>query len=99
VALFEKEPTDRAALLRADSRRQWVLTGQALERTLLTATVRGLATTLMTQPLEIPHLRDLLTDPGSGWCRRRSCGSATDRPARHAPPRPLEEVVEGLDRA
>jgi hypothetical protein len=49
-----------------DSPDQWICAGQALERVLLTATVRGVAATPMSQPLEIPDLRDLLTDATGG---------------------------------
>jgi nitroreductase len=96
VAIFEKEPTIAVLYSRADSRRQWVLAGQALERTLLTATVRGLATTLMTQPLEIPHLRDLLTDPESGLVPQVIVRFGYGPASAPTPRRPLEEVVEGL---
>jgi nitroreductase len=96
VVIFEKEPTIAVLYTGADSRRQWVLAGQALERTLLTATVRGVATTLMTQPLEIPHLRELLTEPGSGLVPQAILRFGYGPASAPTPRRPLEEVVEGL---
>jgi hypothetical protein len=77
----------------ADGPRDWLHAGQALERVLLTATVRGLATTPLTQPVELAGLRALL------------CGERKDRiaqavvrvgygpPAPLSPRRPLEEVL------
>src|SRR5690554_7378627 len=41
----------------------WLRVGQALARVLLTATVHGVAATLLTHALEIPHLREPLRDP------------------------------------
>lgn len=63
VAPFEEAPTLALFYSRGDTPADWVRAGAALERTLLTATVHGLATTLMTQPLEIPELRALFTRP------------------------------------
>jgi nitroreductase len=60
-AEYESEPTIALLYSRGDDREQWVRAGQALERTLLTASVRGLASTLMTQPIEIPAMRELFT--------------------------------------
>ncbi|HEX7746412.1 MAG TPA: nitroreductase family protein, partial [Micromonosporaceae bacterium] len=63
---FESEPTIAVLYTAGDAPREWLRAGLALERTLLTATVRGLASTLMTQPLEIPQLRALLADSAGG---------------------------------
>lgn len=62
---FEPTPTV-AVLYAADTASCWLRTGQALQRVLLTATVRGVAATPMTQALELRELRDLLTDPTTG---------------------------------
>jgi nitroreductase len=59
---FEHEPVLALLHTIGDGRRQWLHAGQAMQRTLLTATVRGLSTSLMTQPVEIPQLRLLLTE-------------------------------------
>ncbi len=63
---FEEAPT-LAVLYTGDNLRHWLIAGQALQRVLLTATVWGLATTLMTHPLEVPSLRQRLDDLRTGW--------------------------------
>jgi nitroreductase len=90
-AHFEAHPTLVLLSTKADTPQQWLRAGQALERVLLTATVRGLATTPLTQPLELPRLRKLLTD-GTGVPQvilRIGYGPATAA----SPRRPLSDVV------
>ncbi|MFC9264685.1 Acg family FMN-binding oxidoreductase [Streptomyces hydrogenans] len=62
-ARFEKTP--RIALLgtAADTPESWLRAGQALQRVLLRATLDGLSTSLMSQPLEWPELRFDARDP------------------------------------
>ncbi|MFJ4343495.1 Acg family FMN-binding oxidoreductase [Streptomyces sp. NPDC088915] len=62
-ARFEKDP--QIALLGTvrDAPGEWLMAGQALHRVLLRATLDGLATSLMSQPLEWPELRPLARDP------------------------------------
>jgi nitroreductase len=62
---FEAEPTI-ALLYTPDSALAWLRAGQALERVLLTARLRGLGVSLLTQALELPRLRDQLTDHRDG---------------------------------
>src|SRR5262249_44147159 len=62
AARFEPDPTLVVLSTAGDGPEAWLRAGQALERVLLTATVRGLASTPMTQPLEIPALRELVGD-------------------------------------
>ncbi len=62
-APFEPTPTIAVLYSRGDEPIDWLRTGMALQRVLLTATIRGLATTLMTQPIEIPTLRTHLVAP------------------------------------
>jgi hypothetical protein len=92
-ARFEPDPTLVVLSTGGDSPEQWLRAGQALERVLLTATVRGLATTPMTQPLEIPALRELLTPAGGTdspqVILRVGYGPASPTSAR----RPLHEVL------
>ena len=53
-----------------DSPTDWVRSGLALERVLLVATAAGLGATPLSQPLEIPALRELVTDSRSGrWAQ------------------------------
>ncbi|MEU8524063.1 MULTISPECIES: Acg family FMN-binding oxidoreductase [Streptomyces] len=64
-ARFEKKP--QLALLGTveDTPGDWLKAGQAMQRVLLQATLDGLATSLMSQPLEWPELRSDARDPGS----------------------------------
>jgi hypothetical protein len=63
VARFEADPTIAVLYTARDSIRDWLGAGQALERVLLTATAHGLASTPMTQAIEVPQLRRLLDVP------------------------------------
>ena len=65
TATFEAASTI-AVLYTADTPSGWLRAGQALQRVLLTATVRGVSATLLTQPLEVARLRDRLSDPATG---------------------------------
>jgi nitroreductase len=90
-AHFEARPTLVVLSTVDDTREQWLRAGQALERVLLTATVRGLATTPLSQPLEVPRIRELLAD-GTGTPQvilRVGYGPASAA----SPRRPLSEVV------
>ncbi|MFJ5833698.1 Acg family FMN-binding oxidoreductase [Streptomyces sp. NPDC093089] len=64
-ARFEKRP--RIVLLGTteDTPGDWLKAGQALQRVLLRATLDGLSTSLMSQPLEWPELRSDARDPAS----------------------------------
>ncbi|MEU2076324.1 nitroreductase [Streptomyces sp. NPDC013489] len=64
-ARFEKRP--QVALLGTveDTPQQWLMAGQALHRVLLRATLDGLSTSLMSQPLEWSELRSAIRDPAS----------------------------------
>ncbi|MEV4947123.1 nitroreductase [Streptomyces sp. NPDC053755] len=65
AAVFESHP--QIALLGTveDSPADWLRAGQAMQRVLLQATLDGLATSLMSQPLEWPELRRSVRDPSS----------------------------------
>ncbi|MFD9034452.1 Acg family FMN-binding oxidoreductase [Streptomyces sp. NPDC059567] len=65
VAVFEKHP--HIALLGTvnDTPADWLRAGQAMQRMLLQAILDGLATSLMSQPLEWPELRSSVRDPSS----------------------------------
>jgi nitroreductase len=92
-ARFEPDPTMVVVSTATDGPEQWLRAGQALERLLLTATVRGLATTPTTQPLEIPQLRALVgAGPGAGVAQvilRVGYGPASPASSR----RPVSEVL------
>jgi nitroreductase len=62
---FEPDPTLLLLFTAQDTPAYWVTAGMALQRVLLTATVRGLAATPLSQVVEVPRLRALLADPAS----------------------------------
>jgi nitroreductase len=66
VVEFEPEPTIVLLFTAGDTPADWLRTGAALQRVLLTATVRGLAATPLSQVTEIPALRALLTESAGG---------------------------------
>jgi hypothetical protein len=76
-----------------DGAEQWVRAGQALQRVLLVATHHGLAATPMSQPLEIPTLRELLTDVGTGRWAQVILRIGYGQPTAATPRRPLDEVL------
>jgi hypothetical protein len=66
TADFETSPTLAVLYTSGDNAPDWLVAGQALQRVLLAATTSGLASSLLTQPLEVPDLRRLLTHPSDG---------------------------------
>jgi nitroreductase len=93
VAQFEPYPTIMVLATDGDTRRDWVNAGQALQRVLLTATWLNLATTPISQPVEIPAVRRLLTDPGTGRSAQLVLRVGYGRPATTTPRRALAEVL------
>jgi nitroreductase len=63
-ARFESAPTIVAIYTNGDTPLYWLRAGLAMERVLLTATVRGVANTPMTAPTEVPEIGSLLSSPG-----------------------------------
>ena len=59
---FEADPTIALLLTDGDTPAHWLRAGMALQAVLLTATVRGLAATPLSQLTEVAALRDLLSD-------------------------------------
>jgi hypothetical protein len=92
-AHYEPEPTIALLYGSGDDPAQWVRAGQALERTLLTASVRGLASTLMTQPIEVPKLRELLTVSSTGAVAQAVLRFGYGPPSAPSPRRPLSSVL------
>jgi nitroreductase len=92
-ATFEPYPTIALLYTFGDGADQWLRAGQALQRVLLTATVRGLAATPMTQPLEAPHLRDLLVDTTQGMAAQVILRLGYGPPTVGTPRRPLTDVL------
>lgn len=92
-ARFESEPTIAVLYTSGDTPREWLRAGLALERVLLTATVRGLASTLMTQPLEIPELRALLADSTENRVAQAILRFGYGPPSPPSPRRPLSDLL------
>ena len=91
---FESEPTIGVLYSATDTRRDWVLAGQALQRALLTATARGVSTTLMTQPMEIPSRRSLLTDPTLRLVPQVIVRFGYGPPTPATPRRPVADLID-----
>ncbi|WP_393062290.1 Acg family FMN-binding oxidoreductase [Streptomyces sp. LN549] len=62
---FEKRPQIALLGTVTDTPADWLRAGQAMQRVLLQATLDGLATSMLSQPLEWPELRSFARDPGS----------------------------------
>ncbi|QPP08362.1 nitroreductase [Streptomyces bathyalis] len=95
TAAFEHMPLLGLLCTEHDHPSDWLAAGQAMERTLLTATREGLATSFATQALERSELRWLLRDPvwGAGPVQmviRLGYGPL----GRPTPRRPVREVLE-----
>jgi hypothetical protein len=96
TALVEFEPDPTLVLLYTpdDTRSDWVLAGEALQRVWLTATVRGLALTPMSQLTEIAELRALLTDSGTRYVAQMALRIGHPlSPALPTPRRPLPDLL------
>lgn len=91
---FEEEPTIVLLYSVGDRPVDWLRVGAALQRVWLTATVRGLAATPLTQLTEIPQLRALLADTATNrWVQSvLRIGYPTTETAA-TPRRPLAEVI------
>jgi hypothetical protein len=96
VEQYEVNPTIGVLYTAGDGPTHWLRAGQALERTLLTATAYGVASTLMTQPLEVAHLRALLTEPDGVRSPQAIIRFGYAPPSPPTPRRPLRDVVDGL---
>jgi nitroreductase len=92
VGRFEDPPTLGVLSTFGDSPRDWLTAGQAMQRVLLTATVRGVSSTLMTQPTELPDLRELLGGEG-GAVAHAVVRLGYGPPCSPTPRRPLAEVL------
>jgi nitroreductase len=91
---FEPYPTIVVLSTDGDTADRWLHAGQALQRVLLVATVRGLAATPMSQPLEIPALRELTTDTAAGrWAQVILRLGYAQPPTTPTPRRPLADVL------
>jgi nitroreductase len=91
---FEDAPQLAVLSTQGNMREDWLRAGQALQRMLLTATLRGIAASPLTQPLETDDawlVRD--PDTGSGWPQLvLRIGYGLPVPA--SPRRPVRDVLE-----
>jgi nitroreductase len=94
MVAFEPDPTLILLFTKGDAEADWLRAGAALQRVLLTATLRGLAATPLSQLLEVPRLRTLLEDSSTGEVVQTilRIGYPTT-PALATPRRPIEEVT------
>ncbi|MDG6105926.1 nitroreductase family protein [Dactylosporangium aurantiacum] len=90
---FEPHPQLVVLSSRSDARAARVRAGQAMQRVLLTATVRGLAVQPMTQVLELPRLRRVVADPADPWFPQMILRIGYALPAPPSPRRAWSEVL------
>lgn len=95
AARFEPTPTIAVLYSRGDEPYDWLTTGMALQRVLLTATAHGLATTLLTQPIEIPALRTHLVAPHEPRVAQAVLRLGYARPVGSTPRRAVSSLVVG----
>jgi nitroreductase len=93
VERFEPFPTIVVLATDGDTVDDWLRAGQALQHVLLVATIDHLSATPISQPLEIPALRELLTDTRSGRWAQLILRLGYGPPATPTPRRPLAEVL------
>jgi nitroreductase len=91
---FEPDPTLAVLFTPDDTVADWLRAGAALQRLWLTATLRGLAVTPMTQLTEISALRALLDDTSTRYVAQTVLRLGYPRsPALATPRRPLADVL------
>jgi hypothetical protein len=91
---FEPDPTLVVLFTPRDTVADWLTAGAALQRLWLTATLRGLAVTPMTQLTEVAALRELLADSITPHVAQTVLRLGYPlSPALATPRRPLAEVL------
>jgi nitroreductase len=93
VEPFEPFPTIVVLSTDGDTTVDWLRAGQALQRVLLVATVDRLSATPISQPLEIPSLRRLLTDTGADRWAQMILRLGYGQPTAATPRRPVSDVL------
>ena len=95
-AWFEEQPQLAVLATPSCSRSDWLRAGQALQRVLLTATLRGISASPLTQPLETPDAW-LVRDPQSGFeYPQMILRFGYGLPVPQAPRRAVSEVLETI---
>ena len=93
-AWFEDQPQLAVLCTPSESRSDWLRAGQALQRVLLTATLRGIAASPLTQPLETADAW-LVRDPRSGFeYPQMILRVGYGLPVPHTPRRPVSELLD-----
>jgi nitroreductase len=91
---FEQDPFVVVLTTHADTPRDHLCAGLAMQRVLLSATVLGLSASFLSQPVEVPHtraaLRALLEEPGQPQTVLRI---GYGHPVPHTPRRPVTAVT------
>lgn len=90
---FEPHPVIATLSTVADGAEQWLRAGQSLQRVLLTATVRGLSATPLSQATEIPEVRTLLASGNGHRAVQVILRLGYGQPVVGTPRRPLSEVL------
>lgn len=93
VEKFEPYPTILVLSTDGDRRPDWLRAGQALQRVLLTATWQNLATTPISQPVEVQAVRRMLTDPATGLDAQMVIRVGYGKMAGRSPRRPVADVL------
>jgi nitroreductase len=91
---FEAYPTITVLATDGDGPTDWLRAGQALQRVLLVATRLHLSTTPISQPVEIPAVREVLSDPRAGRWAQMVIRLGYGPPAGTTPRRPLGEILQ-----
>jgi nitroreductase len=93
-AWFEDQPQLAVLCTPSSSRPDWLRAGQALQRVLLTATLRGIAASPLTQPLETADAW-LVRDPQSGFeYPQMILRVGYGLPVPRTPRRPVSELLD-----
>ncbi len=93
TARYEPEPTIAVLYAPRDDPLAWLRSGQALQRILLTATAVGLASTLLTQPVEVAPLRRLFAAPHDARTAQAVLRLGYAGPGPRTPRRPLADAL------
>jgi nitroreductase len=96
---FEHAPTLVILYTTGDEPRDWLLAGQAMERVLLTATVRGVANTPISAPTEEPTLRALLSDEFADHVAQMILRLGYGDPVPPTPRQPVTRFLEIIEPA
>jgi Nitroreductase family len=92
-ARFEPSPTIAVLYSRNDGPADWIRAGMAMQRVLLTATARGLASSLLTQATEIPVLRTRLAAPHEPRIAQAVIRLGYARPVAGTPRRTVSSMI------